>query len=72
LGGKFSQWVVHDVKKEDLDVASPETAELWPFLPDYRGDNGKERQTQFVKALNRKITEVTRQWLTRWIDGLIE
>lgn len=52
--GRFCQWVVHDIKKEDMDA--------FPLLADYRGDNGAARKQAYEKMLNKKITAATRQW----------
>jgi hypothetical protein len=54
--GKFKQWVVHDVKKEDMDAFPKE------LIADYKGVNGVEAQRQIEKDLNRRISDKAQEW----------
>uniref|UniRef100_A0A6C0BLV6 RNA ligase domain-containing protein n=1 Tax=viral metagenome TaxID=1070528 RepID=A0A6C0BLV6_9ZZZZ len=58
--GKFYQWVVHDVKKEDMDA--------YPFLADYQGENGDDRKKAIEKSLNRAITAASQLWLKNYLE----
>jgi RNA ligase len=60
--GKFNQWVVHDVKKEDMDA--------FPFLDDYEGKNGEDRQKDIVKLLNKSISDKSGNWLRSYIKNI--
>lgn len=57
--GDFNSWVIHDVKKEDMDA--------FPFLEDYEGKNGEEKQKEIIKLLNKKISEKCSKWLKNYI-----
>ena len=59
--GKFNQWVVHDVKKEDMGA--------FPFIEDYEGKNGEEKQKEIIKMLNKNITEKCSKWLRLYIKS---
>ena len=52
--GKFNQWVIHDVKKEDMSA--------FPFLEDYEGKNGEEKQKHVTKLLNKSISQKCTEW----------
>jgi hypothetical protein len=58
--GKFQQWVVHDVKKEDMAA--------FPFLAEYKGEKGPDEQKRVEKELNRAISNRTRKWFTDLIN----
>lgn len=52
--GEFQRWVVHDVKKEDM--------EAFPFLSEYKGEKGPEEKTRVEKSLNKAISKKTELW----------
>ncbi len=54
--GKFKQWVVHDVKKEDMDAFPKHLKD------DFDGKNGEEAQKLVEKDLNRRISDKAQDW----------
>jgi hypothetical protein len=64
--GKFKQWVVHDVKKEDM-AAFPEQ-----YIDDYSGKNGAEKKASIEKELNRRISEKTHDWFRNLVEMGVE
>ena len=59
--GKFNQWVVHDVKKEDMSA--------FPYLDDYEGKNGEDKQKEITKLLNKGITNKCTKWFRSFIKN---
>ena len=59
--GKFNQWVVHDVKKEDMSG--------FPYLDDYEGKNGEEKQKEITKILNKGITNKSTKWFRSYVKN---
>ena len=59
--GKFNQWVVHDVKKEDMSA--------FPYLDDYEGKNGEEKQKEIIKLLSKGITNKCTKWFRSFIKN---
>ena len=51
----FKKWVINDVKKEDMFS--------FPFIEDYEGKNGKDKQKYIIKILNEKISGKCEKWL---------
>jgi hypothetical protein len=57
--GNFQQWIVHDVKKEEMSS--------FPFLDDYNGVNGEEQQKAVTKDLNRALSKQSAEWFKSYL-----
>lgn len=59
--GKFNRWVINDVKKEDMSA--------FPYLDDYEGKNGEEKQKETEKLLSKEITKKSTKWFRSYVKN---